>query len=105
MQLTRTQKKQLIIKSHQLNPVVIIGDKGFTDAVLAEINTALDAHELIKIRINASDRFERNTVIKAISQKAQAQLIHRIGHVATFFRKNPHKRDTKRRLFDKVNHS
>lgn len=98
MQLTQSQKKQLVTHAHQLNPVVIIGANGLTDAVLAEIDTALNAHELVKIRVNATDREERSQMIEQISQDAGAQLIHRIGHVATFFRKNPQKRDTKQRL-------
>lgn len=99
MQLTQAQKKQLVTHAHKLNPVVIIGANGLTEAVLAEIETALDAHELIKIRVNAADRDERYQMIQQISHNAQAQLIHRIGHVATFFRNNPRKKDTKQRLF------
>lgn len=100
MQLTRTQKKQLIVKSHRLNPVVIIGANGLTQPVLNEIETALTAHELIKIRVNAADRRERRYLINQISRDTGAELIHRIGHVATFFRKNPQKLDTKKRLFE-----
>lgn len=101
MQLTRAQKKQLILHSHQLKPVVIIGDNGLTNAVIAEIETALTAHELIKIRINAGDREERRAIINTINEQTGADIIHRIGHVASFFRKNPKKKDTAKRLFGK----
>ena len=57
--LTPKQRKDLKAKSHHLNPVVIIGDKGLTKAVLTESSKALEAHELIKVKINIDDRIER----------------------------------------------
>ena len=54
--LTNPQKRQLKALAHPRKPVVIIGDNGLTDAVMQEIEIALDHHELIKIRVNAEDR-------------------------------------------------
>ncbi len=85
------QKRHLKSLAHPLKPVVIIGASGFTDAVLNEIDIALNHHELIKIRVNAGDREARGELIAQICERAQAELIQRIGHVATVFRRNPQK--------------
>ena len=53
------QLKELKAKAHQLEPVVIIGAKGLTQEVLAEIDRALKAHELIKVRAPALERRAR----------------------------------------------
>nr|WP_305888706.1 YhbY family RNA-binding protein [Methylomonas sp. SURF-2] len=76
--------------AHPLNPVVIIGQAGLTPAVLKEINVALDAHELIKIRIRA-ERDERNVIGEQICADTQAVLVQSIGQVAVIYRKNPKK--------------
>jgi RNA-binding protein len=52
-------KRELKAKAHHLNPVVTIGDKGLSKPVLKELDIALDAHELIKVRIHSDDREER----------------------------------------------
>ena len=62
-------------------------------AVLAEIGVALNAHELIKIRISAGDRAERDAVIREIAACTSADLISRIGHIGAFFRPNPKKKN------------
>ena len=48
--LTAAERKALKAKAHKLDPVVQIGTKGLTDEVIAEIDRALCAHELIKVR-------------------------------------------------------
>ena len=87
MTLDKQVKKQLIAKSHQLNPVVIIGNNGLSEPVLAEIAVALAAHELVKIRINAADREEREMITKTICKTSQSELIQRIGHVISIYKK------------------
>ncbi|WP_347338198.1 YhbY family RNA-binding protein [Chromatium okenii] len=62
-------------------------------AVLAEMEVALNHHELIKIRVNAGDRDERDAAIADIQAHTQAMLIARIGNVAAFYRANIKKRD------------
>ncbi len=86
--ITTTQKRQLRGSAHSLKPVVILGDKGLTDNVLEEINRALDDHELIKIRINAADKAQRQQITQDICEKTQAQLIHTIGHIIAIYREN-----------------
>lgn len=87
--LTHPQKRYLKTLAHARKPVIIIGDKGMTPAVLHEILLALDYHELIKIRVNAEDRTAREVMIKKLCTTSGATLVQRVGHIATLFRRNP----------------
>ena len=86
MDLSKTQLKHLKAMSHKLKPVVIVGNAGLTDGVLDEIDSSIEHHELIKVRLNASDRDERQSMIDRISKTIHASLINSIGHVAVFYR-------------------
>ncbi len=77
---------QLRSLAHDLKPVVMIGAQGLTVAVHEEIERALEAHELIKIRVNAGDREQRKAMTDEICAKHEATLIQAIGHIATVFR-------------------
>jgi RNA-binding protein len=90
MALSSAQKRYLRGLTHHINPVVIVGDKGLTENVLAEIRQALDHHELIKVRLRA-DRATRAVLTAAIQQHCDADLVHKIGQVACFFRRNTEK--------------
>lgn len=81
------EKKKLKAQAHPLNPVVIIGQAGLTPAVINEINLALDAHELIKVKIRA-DRDERNAIREQICTETHAEQIQSIGQVVVLYRKN-----------------
>ena len=83
-------KKKLKSEAHSLNPVVMIGQSGLTDAVLAEIELALDHHELIKIKIRA-ERDERKLISEKICTQSGAELIQSIGQVVVIYRLNPNK--------------
>ncbi len=83
-------KKQLKSDAHSLKPVVIIGQAGLTDAVLAEIELALDYHELIKIKIRA-ERDERKIISEKICKHTNAELIQSIGACTVIYRLNPNK--------------
>lgn len=91
MSITTKQQRWLKGKAHHLKPVVTIGQHGLTDAVLREIEIALDAHELVKLKIAGSDRDERDALIQEIADRSNASLIQRIGNTATVFRRNPDK--------------
>jgi RNA-binding protein len=83
-------KKKLKSKAHSLKPVVIVGQHGLTDAVLAEIELALDYYELIKIKIRA-ERAERQLISEKIHARTGAELIQSIGQIAVIYRLNPNK--------------
>lgn len=91
MPLTKKQIRQLKSLVHHLNPVVIIGQNGLTEAVFNELDVTLNTHELIKVRLNAGDREERQEMIVQICNRCNAERVQSIGHVAAFFRRNPDK--------------
>ncbi|UHD14945.1 ribosome assembly RNA-binding protein YhbY [Thiocapsa bogorovii] len=93
MSITEKQKRWLKKQSHHLKPVVTLGQHGLTEAVLAEVELALSHHELLKVKVNAGDRDERDAAIALIGERTEAVLVARIGHVASFYRANPEKRD------------
>lgn len=84
------QKKALKAKAHALNPVVMVGQAGLTDAVLAEINLALTTHELIKVKVRA-ERDDRSNISHLICNETQAELVQSIGQIIVLFRENPKK--------------
>jgi RNA-binding protein len=90
MPLSTRQKKHLRGLSHALHPVVAVGDKGLTDNVLAEIETALDHHELIKVKLRG-DRPTRAAWTEQIAARSGAERVQSIGQVACFYRRNPDK--------------
>jgi RNA-binding protein len=83
-------KNRLRAQAHALKPVIIIGQSGFTAAVLAEMDLALDSHELIKIRIRA-EREDRKHISEKICTDTGAQLIQTIGQIIVIYRQNPDK--------------
>lgn len=86
MTLNKKQIKHLKAMSHKLKPVVIVGNAGITEAVLNEIDSSIEHHELIKVRLNAADRQQRQTMMDTISKTIHATLINQIGHIAVFYR-------------------
>jgi RNA-binding protein len=87
--LNNNQKRHLRSLAHSRKPVIIVGDNGLTLAVLSEAGRALTHHELIKIRLNAADREIRAGMIERLCKTLQAELVQRVGHTATLFRRNP----------------
>lgn len=80
-------------EAHHLKPIVMVGKNGITDALIVEIDAALKAHELIKIKFQES-------ALKAMEQdpsswllKLRAELVNTQGHIMTLYRKNPKKRE------------
>jgi len=84
--LTPKFRKTLKAKAHKLNPVVQIGDKGVTAEVIAEIDRALRAHELIKVRAASLDRDAREEAFELIAQKTAAEAVQHIGKVLVLYR-------------------
>ncbi len=74
--------------AHQLNPVVMIGNNGLTDAVLQEIEISLNAHELIKIKVLGDNRDLRVSMLGEICDKTGAVNVHHIGKQLVIYRKS-----------------
>ena len=87
MPLTSQQIRYLRGLTHSLQPVVMIADKGLSENVMLEIESALQKHELVKIKLRA-DRDTRKAWINKIRGKCSAEIVQVIGHVACFFRRN-----------------
>ncbi|MCR6661996.1 MAG: ribosome assembly RNA-binding protein YhbY [Luteimonas sp.] len=90
--LTAAQTRFLRGQAHDLKAMLQVGGKGVTDALLAEIDGALEHHELIKVKVAAADRDERDALIGQIAERADAALVQRIGHVAVLYRPSKDKR-------------
>ena len=83
---TRKRFRQI---AHHLHPVVIIGEAGVSEAVVAETDRALADHELIKVKISAEDREDRQLLGEALAEACRAEVVQRIGKVLVLYRKNP----------------
>ena len=88
MALSSEQKKAYKRIGHHLKPVVIVSENGITEGVLAELNRALDDHELIKIRVSAGDREAKQELITEICAASKAELVQVIGKMAILLRRN-----------------
>lgn len=84
--LTRTFLHNLATKAQQLKPVVMTGTKGLTANVHQEIEAALTAHKLIKIRVNAQTREQRDAMITEMAEKHHATIVQKIGHILVLYR-------------------
>jgi RNA-binding protein len=89
--LPQTDLKMLKQAAHHLKPIILIGSKGLSEAVHKEIERALFDHELIKIKVSAAERDDRDAMIDEIAAKHQALVIQRVGHTVTVYRRNEQK--------------
>jgi len=88
MNLTKTQQKFLRNKVHHLKPVIWIGQNGITESVTVEIETALDHHELIKVKLRVGDKALRNKIIEDICRATHSLNIQSIGNIVSIYRRN-----------------
>ncbi|MCQ4271767.1 MULTISPECIES: ribosome assembly RNA-binding protein YhbY [Pseudomonas] len=89
MALTQEQKKQYKSIGHHLKPVLIVAENGLSEGVAAELDRALNDHELIKVQFRITEREERIALIEAVCKSGRAQLVQMIGKMALIYRKNP----------------
>jgi RNA-binding protein len=87
--LTSRERSNLKARAHALEPVVLVGHHGVTDAVVTEIDRALTAHELIKVRVDVADRLARAEVCADICARADAAEVLRVGKVLGLWRPRP----------------
>ncbi|MDH4054827.1 MAG: YhbY family RNA-binding protein [Gammaproteobacteria bacterium] len=96
MDLSESQKKYLRGLGHDLKPLIMVGDAGLSEPLLAEYEATLAHHELIKVKLRATDRAARDRMIEQLCSNHSASLIQRIGNVALVYRENPEKKPEKR---------
>ena len=88
MALTERQKKHLRRLGHDLHPIVLVGQRGLNPGVVEELKLALDHHELVKLRVRAGSREERDSILAELARLTGSEDVFRIGNVALFYRKN-----------------
>lgn len=86
MQLTERQRRHLKGLAHPLKPVILIGNSGLTEAVIAETELALAHHELIKVRLPGLEREDRDAALALLAERTHSAMVTRIGHVAVLYR-------------------
>jgi RNA-binding protein len=87
MALTEKQKKHLRRLAHPMNPIVMLGNAGLTDAIVAELDRALTDHELVKVSARVGGRDSRNDALAVLASRTASELVQRVGHVGVFFRR------------------
>lgn len=88
MPLSNDRKKQFRTLGHKLNPIVTIAGNGLSEGVIAELNRALDDHELIKVKLAITEREERKELVQELIQLPNVELIQEIGKVVLLYRPN-----------------
>ncbi len=84
--LTNAQTRFLRGQAHGLKAMLQVGGKGISDALVAEVDGALEHHELIKVKVAAEDREARDAMVEELANRAGATLVQRIGHTAVLYR-------------------
>ncbi|GHG73672.1 RNA-binding protein [Alishewanella longhuensis] len=92
MSLTNKQKQFLKSKAHDLKPVILLGGNGLTEGVVAEIENALNHHELIKIKVPGEDREQKVLIMDAIIRETKAEKVQVIGKILVLFRQTQDKK-------------
>ena len=87
--LTARERAHLKARAHALEPVVIVGHGGVSPTVIAELDRALTAHELIKVRIPTDDRDLRVSLGNELAEATDAAIVHRVGKVLILWRPRP----------------
>jgi len=89
--LSNPQKRYLRGLAHDLKPIIMVGAKGVTASLVAELDLALEQHELVKVKVAAEDRDARDALIGDLAEKSEATLVSRIGHTAILYRRSKDK--------------
>ncbi len=96
IQLTPAERKDKRAAAHHLDPVVMIGGDGLTPAVVKEIDAALNAHGLIKVRVFSDEREARNAFFTSLAEQLGAAAIQHIGKLLVLWRPVPPKEKVER---------
>jgi RNA-binding protein len=91
LQLTIAERKQHRADAHHLDPVVMIGNDGLTPAVTKEVDAALKAHGLVKVRVHGDDRAQRESIFQTLAEELGAAPIQHIGKLLILWRPKPPK--------------
>ena len=92
MTLSNKQKQFLKGQAHSLKPVVLLGSNGLTEGVVDEIQSALEIHELIKVKVPTDDRETKALIFDAIVRETGATKLQTIGHTVVLYRQSAEKK-------------
>ena len=87
MELSERQRKYLRGLGHALNPVLLIGNNGLTEGVIAEAKRALHDHELIKVKFRGAERDARDAGLAKLASATDSVLVQRSGHTALYYKR------------------
>ena len=88
MTISPSQKRYLRGLAHSLSPVILLGQKGVSPSLIAELKLALDHHELLKVRLSGADKDERAAQLAALVEASGAEIVQLIGHTASLWKRN-----------------
>jgi RNA-binding protein len=88
MAISPSQRRYLRSLAHDLHPVILLGAKGATDAVVKELDLALSHHELVKVKLSGGDKEDREAQIDTLIEGTGAESVQQIGHIVVLFRRN-----------------
>ena len=88
-ELNPVERRALKARAHSLHPVVSIAAKGLAPSVLAEIDTCLKSHELIKVRVFGAERNDREALMAAVCEQLDAAPVQHIGNILILYREKP----------------
>ena len=89
MSLQAREKKSLRRIAHHLDSVVIVGEQGVSEGVIAETSRALADHELIKVKFALAERSDRQQAVAALAEACAAEVVQQIGKVGVLYKENP----------------
>lgn len=89
--LSQTKRRFLRGLAHKLKPVIMLGKAGYSENVHDELEIALNHHELVKIKLNESDRSLKDKFIENILTQTRAQLVQKIGQILVIYRQSENK--------------
>lgn len=96
LNLTAAERRALRADAHHLDPVVLIGGDGLTEAVVKETDAALNAHGLIKVRVFSDERETRAAILAELTERLNAAAVQQIGKLLVLWRPIPPKEKTER---------
>ncbi|XTI71825.1 YhbY family RNA-binding protein [Acidithiobacillus sp. AC3] len=82
-------RQELRAQAHHLKPIIMVGAQGVTPSLLAELDRALFDHELLKVRLPALDKEERDGCIAELVEGSRAEAIGRVGRILMLYRPRP----------------
>lgn len=83
-----TQRKKLRGLAHHLDPVVYVGQKGVTNDLVTALKSALDSHELIKVKF-VDSKDEKKEICETLCKKTNSHLAGIVGNIAILYKQNP----------------